>query len=106
MLRRGAGRPHSPLLSPVGFDSSDVTHQVLSEADPKNLKREHITLEKTRQEYMLELKKKKKKRAAAVLQGFASCYRLPPLDGSDDTKSDPDILLVLGKHLISNALFV
>lgn len=29
----------SPLLSPVGFDSFDVAHQVLSETDTKNLKK-------------------------------------------------------------------
>lgn len=33
----GWGHPTSILLSPVGFDSSDVTHEVLSKADTKNL---------------------------------------------------------------------
>lgn len=32
------------LLSPVGFDSLDVAHQILSKADPKDLKGEENTI--------------------------------------------------------------
>ena len=39
----GWGFLASQLLSPVGFDSFDITHQVLREADTKNLKRTRKT---------------------------------------------------------------
>lgn len=69
----GRGSLASPLLSPVGFDCFDVTHQVLSKADTKNLKRKPhkasgqamFTDNYTRKLLL------KKKEQTAVLQGFA-----------------------------------
>ena len=62
----GRGRLSSPLLSPVGFDSFDVTHQVLSEADAKNLEKESHTGQETAAENGPECSMSQ----TAVLQGL------------------------------------
>lgn len=77
----GWGSLASLLPSPVGFDSFNITHQILSQADTKDLK--------TRETQNIRPRdgKVKNTEQAAVMRGSARCCLLRPLGASVDRKS-------------------